>query len=201
MHGKQLDSPDRGFHSLHDSIHSALNDHADVRELIPEFFYCPELFINHNQINFGKKQDGEVVNDVKLPPWCQNDPYMFVIYMREAFESQYVSQNLNGWIDYIFGCKQREAEAEKSLNTFSRVTYEDGLDLDTVSDPMQRQSFQEQIYNYGQTPRQLFSKQQGKHPARLPRAQAMKFNLVVDSQAKIKVYKPVVQQPKGQNQQ
>ena len=29
----------------------------------------------------------------------------------------------------------------------------------------------------------------------------MKFNLVVDSQAKIKVYKPVVQQPKGQNQQ
>jgi hypothetical protein len=160
LHGKQLDSPDRGFHSLHDSIHSALNDHADVRELIPEFFFCPELFINHNRIHFGRKQDGDYVDNVKLPPWCQSDPYLFVIYMREAFESQYVSQNLNGWIDYIFGYKQREGEAaERALNTFSRVTYEDGVDLETVSDPLQRQSYQEQIYNYGQTPSQLFSKQ------------------------------------------
>jgi beige protein homolog 1 len=131
-----------------------------VRELIPEFFFCPELFINHNRIHFGRKQDGDYVDNVKLPPWCQSDPYLFVIYMREAFESQYVSQNLNGWIDYIFGYKQREGEAaERALNTFSRVTYEDGVDLETVSDPMQRQSYQEQIYNYGQTPSQLFSKQ------------------------------------------
>jgi len=28
--------------------------------------------------------------------------------MREAFESQYVSSNLNSWIDYIFGVKQRD---------------------------------------------------------------------------------------------
>jgi lysosomal-trafficking regulator len=67
LHGKSLDSPDRGFHSVHDSLMSALNDHADVRELIPEFFYCPELFMNLNRINFGVKQDGEVVNDVVIP--------------------------------------------------------------------------------------------------------------------------------------
>jgi lysosomal-trafficking regulator len=72
------------------------------------------------------------VNDVQLPPWCQNDPYMFVIYMREAFESAYVSANLGGWIDYVFGCKQRDLDAERSLNTFSRLTYEDAVDLDAI---------------------------------------------------------------------
>jgi hypothetical protein len=55
--------------------------------LIPEFFFSPELFINQNRINFGKKQDGTIVDDVILPPWAQNDPYLFVIYLREAFES------------------------------------------------------------------------------------------------------------------
>lgn len=59
-----------------------------MRELIPEFFYCPELFTNLNLVNFGVRSESkEQVNDVKLPPWCQNDPNLFVIYMREAFES------------------------------------------------------------------------------------------------------------------
>jgi hypothetical protein len=35
-----------------------------VRELIPEFFYCPEMFINQNKVNFGVKQDGVTVDDV-----------------------------------------------------------------------------------------------------------------------------------------
>lgn len=44
--------------------------------------------------------------------------------MREAFESTYVSSNLSSWIDYIFGCKQRDTEAVNSLNTFSKITYQ-----------------------------------------------------------------------------
>ena len=74
LHGKSLDTPDRGFHSVQESLLSALNDHADVRELIPEFYYCPEMFQNLNEVNFGVKQSGERVNDVILPPWCKNDP-------------------------------------------------------------------------------------------------------------------------------
>jgi len=124
-----------------------------------------------------------------MPPWAQNDPYLFVIYLREAFESQYVSQAICGWVDYIFGYKQRDVDAERALNTYSRLTYEDGVDLEAITDPMVKQGYQEQIYNYGQTPSQLFSKQ--KHPQKLPRSQALKYNLVVDTLAKIKVYKPV----------
>ena len=162
LHGKGLDTPDRGFHSVQDSLNSALADTSDVRELIPEFYYCPELFLNLNKIKFGTKQDGTLVNDVKLPTWSNNDPYLFVIFLREAFESHYVSQNLCSWIDYIFGYKQRDAEAEKCLNLYSQMTYEDAVDLDQVTDQLLKQSYQEQIYNYGQTPSQLFTKT--KHP-------------------------------------
>ena len=36
--------------------------------------------------------------------------------MRKALESDYVSNNLNNWIDLIFGYKQRGEEAIKSFN-------------------------------------------------------------------------------------
>ena len=74
-------------------------------------------------INFGRKDDGTLPNDVVLPEWAKN-PQRYVQVMREAFESSYVSQNLNSWIDYIFGYKQRDQDAVNCLNTFSKITYQ-----------------------------------------------------------------------------
>ena len=132
-------------------MQNALNDHFDVRETIPDFFFLPELFQNSNLINFGRKQDKTVVNHVALPRWAEGNPYKFVAVLREAFESPYVSKNLNKWIDFIFGHKQSGSEAEASLNTYSMVTYEDKVDLEklAVSDPGMAESFKMQMYNYG----------------------------------------------------
>merc|ERR1711935_89019 len=51
--------------------------------------------------------------------------------------------------------KQRGAEAIKSLNTFVHVTYEGEVDLESMTDIVQRESTIAQIQNFGQTPSRL----------------------------------------------
>ena len=53
--------------------------------------------------------------DVELPPWA-NSPRDFATKMRQALESDYVSEHLHNWIDLIFGYKQRGAEAVAADN-------------------------------------------------------------------------------------
>ena len=57
---------------------------ADVKELIPEFFYLPEFLANQNKFDFGSKQNGEVLGDVVLPPWAKNDPREFIRLHRKV---------------------------------------------------------------------------------------------------------------------
>lgn len=43
-----------------------------LQELIPEFYFLPEMFINQNRYKFGKQEDGGEVGDVEMPPWAKN---------------------------------------------------------------------------------------------------------------------------------
>lgn len=43
-----------------------------IQELIPEFYYLPEMFVNANSYNLGVMEDGTVVSDVELPPWAKS---------------------------------------------------------------------------------------------------------------------------------
>ncbi|GMT24191.1 hypothetical protein PFISCL1PPCAC_15488, partial [Pristionchus fissidentatus] len=122
LQGGHFDLADRMFHSIGDAWNSASkNNMADVKELIPEFFFLPEMFINNNKFDLGRKQSGIEVNDVILPPWAKNDPREFVRVHRMALESDYVSQNLNDWIDLIFGYKQNGEEAIVGHNLFHHL--------------------------------------------------------------------------------
>lgn len=50
------------FHSIKDAYSSASkNNMADVKELIPEFFYLPEMFKNVNNFDLGTKQNGILI--------------------------------------------------------------------------------------------------------------------------------------------
>jgi WD repeat and FYVE domain-containing protein 3 len=87
------------FHSIKDSwLSASKNNMADVKELIPEFFYLPDFLLNTNKFDLGrdarsfingirqfsyaffvgKKQNGIGLDDVILPAWSKNDPREFI---------------------------------------------------------------------------------------------------------------------------
>lgn len=74
------------FHSVGDAwMSAAKNNMADVKELIPEFFYLPEMFVNANNFDLGVKQNGIALDDVVLPAWAKGDPREFIRVHREVF--------------------------------------------------------------------------------------------------------------------
>lgn len=171
----KFDHADRTFHSVSTSWKNSQRDTSDVKELIPEFFYLPEMFINLNKFNMGSTQDEHVVNDVELPKWAKN-AHDFVRINRMALESEFVSCQLHQWIDLIFGYKQRGPEAIRNTNVFYYLTYEGAVNLESIDDPITKQALEAQIKNFGQTPCQLLTEP---HP---PRSSAISLSPMMFTQ-------------------
>uniref|UniRef100_A0AAQ5Y7Z0 Neurobeachin n=1 Tax=Amphiprion ocellaris TaxID=80972 RepID=A0AAQ5Y7Z0_AMPOC len=134
----KFDHPERAFSGIGRSWRNCQRDTADVKELIPEFYYLPEMFVNSNEYELGMREDGVPVCDVELPAWAKK-PEDFVRINRMALESEFVSCQLHQWIDLIFGYKQRGPEAVRALNVFSFLSYEGAVTLDNL-DAVQRES-------------------------------------------------------------
>ncbi|XP_074485535.1 lipopolysaccharide-responsive and beige-like anchor protein isoform X5 [Sebastes fasciatus] len=164
--GGKFDHADRTFSSVSRAWRNCQRDTSDVKELIPEFYYLPEMFVNANSYNLGVTEDSTLVSDVELPPWAKS-PEEFVRINRLALESEFVSCQLHQWIDLIFGYKQQGPEATRALNVFYYLTYEGAVNLSSISDPMLREAVESQIRSFGQTPCQLLIEP---HP---PRSSAM----------------------------
>ncbi|XP_030131885.4 WD repeat- and FYVE domain-containing protein 4 [Taeniopygia guttata] len=164
LQGGSFDVADRMFHSVKSTWESASRDNmSDVRELTPEFFYLPEFLTNANHFELGCMQDGTVLGDVQLPPWADGDPHKFIFLHRQALESDYVSAHLHRWIDLIFGHKQHGSAAVEAVNTYHPYFYGDKMDLNNIKDPLIKGTILGFISNFGQIPKQLFTKP---HPSR-----------------------------------
>uniref|UniRef100_A0A8C2MGP4 WD repeat and FYVE domain containing 4 n=1 Tax=Cricetulus griseus TaxID=10029 RepID=A0A8C2MGP4_CRIGR len=164
LQGGSFDVADRMFHSVKNTWESASKENmSDVRELTPEFFYLPEFLTNCNAVEFGCMQDGTTLGDVQLPPWADGDPRKFISLHRQALESDFVSSNLHHWIDLIFGYKQQGPAAVEAVNTFHPYFYGDRIDLSSISDPLIKSTILGFISNFGQVPKQIFTKP---HPSR-----------------------------------
>jgi WD40 repeat protein len=161
-----FDRADRLFSSLSRSWKSAAETStSDVKEMIPEFYYAPEMLLNGNRLELGKPQTSNVPLDhVELPAWSSGSARQFVRLHRQALESEFVSAHLHEWIDLIFGYKQRGPAAVEALNVFYYLTYGGQVDIDKIADPLLREATIEQIRSFGQTPKLLFA---APHPPRL----------------------------------
>ena len=168
--GGRFDVPDRLFFSIPEVWRGVNSSMSDVKELTPEWFTTPAMFgeprtTTHAVLPLGELQEGNrAVTGVTLPPWART-PEEFVWLHRAALESEMVSAHLHEWIDLIFGYKQRGDAALAADNLFYYLTYEDAVDLRSITDATTRASTIAQIVHFGQTPGQLFRKP---HPPRDP---------------------------------
>ena len=156
LQGDYFDTADRLFFSLEGALMNISIQKSDLRELIPEFFYLPEMFININNINLGTLSNESKVDDViiskeiiqselesykqvfnnKIENENENKKNIFkafitIIKMKDTLEGL-KDTDLKNWLDLIFGEKQRyEDYKKKEGQFFSSVSYID-VDKNTL---------------------------------------------------------------------
>ena len=160
LQGRSFDDPNRLFNSIIDSFNCALTQKADLRELIPELFFLPEIFYNLNLLNLGsirnKQKNIEVpVNNIEMPKWANNDGYIFVNKHRMLLESSEINEKINEWFNIIFGNKQSGKEAKKIGNLFIKQSYENFIDTYNKSEQKEKVYFCRMV-EFGVTPHQIF---------------------------------------------
>ena len=156
LQGNKFDDPDRLFISMNNSYLGATTQKGDVRELIPEIYSIPEIYHNINNFDLGTRRNKTKVTDVECPVWSGNDPYKLVTYLNLAFESDLVSSNIGGWIDLVFGFKQRGKEALLNNNVYMFNSYPDLVDIENMS--IEKKRYYYRFVEFGSCPKQIFKK-------------------------------------------
>ena len=140
MQGNGFDNPNRLFHYIQDTLYNICVQKSDLRELIPEFFYLPEMFMNINNINYQKRSNGELVDDIIIPSNISernnesqlknktNYDKMFIFVDDLKTQLEYLEQGMSSWINLIFGTRQRIDINEKK----QYFRYESYIDLNGV---------------------------------------------------------------------
>lgn len=161
----KFDAPDRMFHSISNCYSCVLSNHADIKELTPEFYnpyYEHDYLLNIHGLQLGSTQNNEYVNDVVLPPWAKTSKD-FIKQNCLAMESSICTSMIHNWIDLIFGYKSRGASALEHNNLFHQYSYFGPNDLASMKTEQDRCTAELQATEFGIVPDQLFIKN---HPSR-----------------------------------
>jgi hypothetical protein len=173
--------PDRTFHSIETTwLLSSSESTTDYKELIPEFFFLHEFLTNQQGFEFGVRQNGERIDNVAMPLWSNNNPRLFIYVMRQALESNYVTSNLNYWIDLIFGYKQEGRAAIEAINCFHPACYF-GYPVEQITDKVERKATETMIKTWGQTPKKLFQSNHPQSTAKIANSGAITTSFANDS--------------------
>ena len=150
-----FDHKDRLFYSIQNEWESSSSkSNHNVEELIPEIFQIPEIFININKLPLFTNSKNENIQDVIIPSQFKSI-IDFIWNIRNKLEE---SNNLEKWIDLIFGFNSRGQNAINYKNLFYPTTY--GIKSILSSD---EKAFDTMMRCFGQTPTQIFKEN---HPSR-----------------------------------
>ena len=168
----QYDNPNRAFYCIYEIL-QILIQYNDNRELIPEFFYLGESYLNLNYNNYGMRIDNIYINNITFDNYFKGtgiiikNPFEFMIRYRKLLESSDVNKVINLWIDNIFGVNQLNKKKE-DCNLFNKNSYEELINFEKKIEKYKKNKLSiEQIcskiknktsfiLNFGQTPVKLF---------------------------------------------
>ena len=177
---KNLNIPSKLFYSYENTVKNILSQKNDIKELIPEFYFLPELFENINDFNFNYNNDNKEeikVNNVLIPkkiPYnrknyenllmfdnksIQNLYFKFIVFLNREFENNEITSNLKNWVDLIFGVKQKfdRNKKESIANTFRPESYIDNP-LNKEIQTKEKEKFLFDSCNLGLIPNQIFKR-------------------------------------------
>ena len=162
--------------NLERSFTSSSTEKSDVRELIPELFYLPNLFQNFNNLSYGTLQDkstnpnatSKILREIhKVPPsekiyvnevltgfWNENNPNYFVLIHRRILENK--NLKINDWINLIFGIYSNGENAKEKINLFMPYCYDNVVScrLNEIDQGMKLSYLK--LFELGVNPKQVF---------------------------------------------
>ncbi|GMH60265.1 hypothetical protein TL16_g03013 [Triparma laevis f. inornata] len=164
LQGGCYDHADRMFFDYDKSWRSCLDNNADLKELVPEFFNTEDESVsrggrflqNVRDLPLGRLQSGEKVEDVVLPEGVKSCR-AFVKKNRKELEEAEIAP----WVDLIFGCGQRGEEAERRDNVFVSSVYYTEDDLKHADETTKQRMIME-TEEFGVCPDVLFVMEHGK---------------------------------------
>ena len=175
IQGLNFGAADRLFMNMERSFTSAASERSDLRELIPEIYFLPDLFENNNKLNFGYLQDksnnenatskilrsirnlkeGDKIDvqEVLTGFWNENKPEFFVFLYRKLLENKKLE--INKWINLIFGKYSYGDEARKKGNLFMPYCYDNVINcrLNKIEEDMKYSYFK--LYELGVNPKSV----------------------------------------------
>ena len=125
LQDEKFDEPGRQFHSLETTFLVFKENPQINMEVVPEFYFIPEFFLNLNHCfygNFMKNGTCFLINNLGIEP---NFHFLLEIinYHQLNINSEFFSSQINKWIDYVFGENQL-SDKKDDINYFPYECYE-----------------------------------------------------------------------------
>ena len=173
LQGEKFDSPNRQLETLQD-LCKIFKDHKETCELVPEYFFMPEILLNLNYNYYGiktKETPEKLINNYKLEKDFKN-LLDLITFQQNFLNSGEISENINKWIDNIFGENQL-TDKPNVINSYPFECYEQNMkekiqkkfNLFSSSDAKKKSVIMDEIktsllyaYLLGQCPTQIFTK-------------------------------------------
>ena len=122
----KFDAPHRQVNCLQD-LCNIFKEHKETCELIPEYYYLVESFlnVNYNFYGFLNKKEKDIVNNLKLTKDFDTLLELFLFH-QNFINSDEVSSNVNKWIDNIYGENQLTTK-KNIVNSYPFECYEQNI--------------------------------------------------------------------------